>query len=45
MRSRIFRNHIDAATTKRQLENLGVKLISAKEDFGEGYMEACSNSV
>jgi site-specific DNA recombinase len=36
MRSRAFRNHIDAAVTKRQLQQLGVKIISAKEDFGDG---------
>lgn len=36
MRSRAFRNYIDAAITKRQLDLLGVKLISAKEDFGDG---------
>uniref|UniRef100_UPI000685A9D7 recombinase family protein n=1 Tax=Nocardia concava TaxID=257281 RepID=UPI000685A9D7 len=35
-RSRAFRNYIDAAVTKRQLDNMGVKLISAREDFGEG---------
>lgn len=38
MRSRAFRNLTDAAVTKRQLAKLGVKLISAKEDFGEGYV-------
>ena len=36
MRSRAFRNYIDAGVTERQLSALGVKLISAKEDFGEG---------
>lgn len=36
MRSRAFRNYIDAALTKRQLDLMGVKLISAKEDFGDG---------
>lgn len=36
MRSRAFRNHIDAAIVGRQLEKLGVRLVSAKEDFGEG---------
>lgn len=45
MRSRIFRNHIDAAITKRQLENLGVKLVSAKADFGEGYMADAMEAV
>jgi len=38
MRSRAFRNYTDAAITKRQLAAMGVKLISAKEDFGEGYV-------
>ncbi|WP_373889779.1 recombinase family protein [Microbacterium sp. ASV81] len=38
MRSRVFRNFIDAAITKRYLEERDVKLISAKEEFGEGYM-------
>jgi site-specific DNA recombinase len=38
MRSRVFRNYIDAAITKRQLAERGVKLISAKEEFGDGYM-------
>jgi site-specific DNA recombinase len=38
MRSRAFRNFTDAAMTKRHLAKIGVKLISAKEDFGEGYM-------
>jgi DNA invertase Pin-like site-specific DNA recombinase len=36
LRSRAFRNYIDAAIVKRQLEGLGVKLVSAGEDFGEG---------
>ena len=38
MRSRAFRNLTDAALTKRVLSAMGVKLVSAKEDFGEGYM-------
>ncbi len=38
MRSRIFRNQGDAAITKRILAGMGVKLVSAKEDFGDGYM-------
>ncbi|MEC3980400.1 recombinase family protein [Amycolatopsis sp. H20-H5] len=38
MRSRIFRNYIEAAIIKDQLDKLGVKIISAKENFGEGYM-------
>lgn len=36
MRSRAFRNHFDAAIVGRQLEKIGVRLVSAKEDFGEG---------
>ncbi|MFE9789218.1 recombinase family protein [Nocardia salmonicida] len=40
-RSRAFRNYIDAAITKRLLDKLGVKLVSAREDFGDGiYAEA-----
>jgi site-specific DNA recombinase len=36
MRSRAFRNSIDAAITKRALSMLGVRIISCKEDFGVG---------
>ena len=36
MRSRAFRNHFDAAIVGRQLEQIGVRLVSVKEDFGEG---------
>jgi len=36
MRSRAFRNHFDAAIVQTQLKTLGVRLVSAKEDFGEG---------
>ena len=36
MRSRAFRNALDAMMTKYQLKQMGIKLISAKEDFGEG---------
>lgn len=40
-RSRAFRNFVDAAITKRHLDKLGVRLLSAREDFGEGtYAEA-----
>lgn len=35
-RSRAFRNYIDAAITKRLLDKLDVKLVSAREDFGDG---------
>jgi len=38
MRSRVFRNYIEAAIVKQQLERLGVKIVSAKEDFGTGHM-------
>ncbi len=38
MRSRVFRNHLDAAITKRQLREKGITLVSAKENFGDGYM-------
>ncbi len=36
MRSRAFRNRFDAAIVESQLNKMGVRLISAKEDFGEG---------
>ena len=45
MRSRVFRNYIEAALVKRQLEELGVKIISAKEDFGDGYMAEAMEAV
>lgn len=45
MRSRAFRNFTDAAITKRQLLKMGVKLISAKEDFGEGIMADAMEAV
>ncbi len=35
-RSRAFRNYVDAALTKRLLDKLGVKLVSSREDFGDG---------
>lgn len=35
-RSRAFRSYIDAAITKRLLDKLNVKLVSAREDFGDG---------
>lgn len=34
--SRAFRNFTDAAITRRSLEEMGIKLISVREDFGEG---------
>lgn len=45
MRSRIFRNQTDAAITKRILSGMGVKLISAKEEFGEGYMADAMEAI
>jgi site-specific DNA recombinase len=40
-RSRAFRNFVDAAITRRHLDKLGVRILSAREDFGEGtYAEA-----
>jgi DNA invertase Pin-like site-specific DNA recombinase len=45
MRSRIFRNYIEAAIVKQQLAKLGVKLVSAKEDFGDGYMAEAMEAV
>ncbi len=36
MRSRAFRNRFDAAIVEAQLNKMGVRLVSAKEDFGEG---------
>ena len=35
-RSRAFRNFTDAAITRRSLEEMCIKLISVREDFGEG---------
>ncbi|BEK90330.1 hypothetical protein GCM10010198_42040 [Nocardia seriolae] len=41
MRSRAFRNRFDAAIVQVQLQKMGVRLVSVKEDFGEGpYAEA-----
>ncbi len=45
MRSRAFRNLADAVMTKRRLEAEGVRLISAKEDFGEGIMADAMEAV
>jgi site-specific DNA recombinase len=36
MRSRAFRNSIDAAITKRALSMFGIRIVSCKEDFGTG---------
>ncbi len=35
-RARAFRNHFDAAIHVAQLQKLGVRLITVKDDFGEG---------
>ena len=45
VRSRAFRNLGDAVLTKRQLEQLGTRLVSAKEDFGEGIMADAMEAV
>ena len=37
-RSRAFRNVLDAGVTEHLLKSLNIKLVSAKEDFGEGIM-------
>ncbi len=45
MRSRVFRNFTDAAITKRELLEKGVRLISAKEEFGSGYMADAMEAI
>lgn len=45
MRSRAFRNLGDAVLTKRKLERLGIRLVSAKEDFGDGIMADAMEAV
>ncbi|WP_179516092.1 recombinase family protein [Microbacterium sp. JAI119] len=45
MRSRAFRNFTDAAITKRALLEKGVRLVSAKEEFGEGYMADAMEAI
>jgi site-specific DNA recombinase len=45
MRSRAFRNRIDAAITTRSLSLLGVRIISCREDFGEGYVAEAMEGV
>jgi site-specific DNA recombinase len=45
MRSRVFRNQTDAAITKRILASMDVTLISAKEEFGEGYMADAMEAI
>src|SRR5260370_21727699 len=44
-RSRAFRNYIDAGNTKIALAKLRVKLMSAKEDFGDGLMAEAMEAV
>lgn len=38
MMSRAFRNALEELTTKAQLAKMGITLISAKENFGDGYL-------
>lgn len=45
MRSRIFRNYIEAAIVKQQLQALGVRLISAKENFGDDDMGEAMEAI
>ena len=45
MRSRVFRNYIEAAIVKQQLERLGVKIVSAREEFGDGYMGEAMEAI
>ncbi len=45
MRSRAFRNYVDAGNTKVALNQLDVKLISAKESFGDGIMAEAMEAV
>ena len=45
MRSRAFRNSVDAAITKRALSLFGVRIISCKEDFGTGPLADAMETV
>jgi site-specific DNA recombinase len=45
LRSRAFRNLADAVLTKRRLERMHIKLVSAKEDFGDGIMADAMEAV
>jgi site-specific DNA recombinase len=45
MRSRAFRNLADGVLTKRRLERMHIKLVSAKEDFGDGIMADAMEAV
>jgi site-specific DNA recombinase len=43
--SRAFRNRLDEALTKHTLQKLGVRIVSAKEDFGEGFVADAMEGV
>jgi site-specific DNA recombinase len=45
MRSRAFRNSVDAAITKRALSMFGIRIISCKEDFGTGPLADAMETV
>jgi len=45
MRSRIFRNYKEAVAVKTALEQLGVRIISAKENFGDGDMGEAMEAI
>lgn len=44
-RSRAFRNFTDAAITRRALEELGIRLISVRENFGEGIQAEAMEAI
>lgn len=44
-RSRAFRNYFDGALVKRQLEALGVKIISIRENFGDGIFAEAMEAI
>ncbi len=45
MRSRIFRNYREAVAVKSELEKLGVRIISAQENFGDGDMGEAMEAI
>lgn len=45
LRSRAFRNYVDAGNTEVALGKLNVKLVSAKEEFGEGHMAEAMKAI
>lgn len=45
MRSRVFRIYAEAAIIKQQLEKLGVRVVSAREDFGDGAMGEAMEAI